>query len=268
MSLSFMYITSIPEIAAICDEAGVERVFVDLEWKGKVERQGHIDSVKSFHTLEDVARIRKVLHNAELLVRVNPVDENTPAEVSGAIEAGADILMLPMARTCEEVRTFVEAVAGRARTMLLLETRGAEENLEEILKAGGINEVHIGLNDLSLDYGLPFMFTLLANGTVERICERIRKFNVPYGFGGIARLGMGKVSAENILIEHVRLGSSRVILSRSFYDASQMQSLEEAREVFATEFFRIREAEAEYRKAPQGALLENFRQLQELCACI
>ena len=39
---------------------------------------------------------------------------------------------------------------------------------------------------------------------------------MPFGFGGIARIGDGLLPAEKILAEHVRLGSSSVILSRTF----------------------------------------------------
>ena len=264
--ISFMYITNRPKVAKICENAGVERIFVDMEWKGKAIRQGHLDSVKSFHTLDDVAKIRKVLKRSKLLVRVNPVDDNTPTEVSGAIEAGADILMLPMARTCDDVQQFLDAVGGRVKTVLLLETRWAKENIDSILGAGGIDEVHIGLNDLSLDYGYPFMFTPLANGIVENLCSRISKFSIPYGFGGIGRLGEGRMPAERILMEHVRLGSTRVILSRSFYNSTKVQDLTEAKDTFDIELGRIRDAETVYRKKTREDLLTNLSYIKRLCS--
>ena len=37
-----------------------------------------------------------------------------------------------------------------------------------------------------------------------------------FGFGGIARIGEGDLPSDNILGEHVRLGSQSVILSRTF----------------------------------------------------
>lgn len=39
---------------------------------------------------------------------------------------------------------------------------------------------------------------------------------MPFGFGGIARIGEGDLPSDNILGEHVRLGSTSVILSRTF----------------------------------------------------
>ena len=65
--------------------------------------------------------------------------------------------------------------------MSLLETPQAVENLYSILAVSGIDYVHVGLNDLHLGYGLRFMFELLANGTVERICNRVKQRGYPSG---------------------------------------------------------------------------------------
>lgn len=40
MPLKLMYITDQPEIAQIAESAGVDRIFVDLEYIGKSDRQG------------------------------------------------------------------------------------------------------------------------------------------------------------------------------------------------------------------------------------
>ena len=67
----------------------------------------------------------------------------------------------------------------------LLESKDALENIDEILEVSGIDEIHIGLNDISLDLKKKFMFELLADGTVEMLCEKLRRKGIPYGFGGI-----------------------------------------------------------------------------------
>ena len=54
MALKLMYITNRPEIAQIAETAGVDRIFVDLEYIGKLDRQGGMDTVQSHHTLDDV----------------------------------------------------------------------------------------------------------------------------------------------------------------------------------------------------------------------
>ena len=35
---------------------------------------------------------------------------------------------------------------------------------------------------------MKFMFELIADGTVDRLCQKIGKYKIPYGFGGIAQL--------------------------------------------------------------------------------
>lgn len=230
MALTVFYITNNPQIALIAEEAGVDRIWIDLETLGKEERQSGMNSVKSHHTIHDIEMIAPRLKKAEMLVRINPWNENSQEEIDKVIKAGAKIVMLPMWKSAEEVREFIVAVAARARTTLLLETKEAEECLDEVLKLKGIDEIHIGLNDLCLSYGLTFMFESLANGTVERIAEKIKAKGIPFGFGGISHLGDGTVPAEMIITEHYRLGSTRAILSRGF--CNQHQSLNEVRRDF------------------------------------
>lgn len=96
-------------------------------------------------------------------------------EIDEAIEAGADLLMLPYFKTAEEVQTFVKYVNGRAKTVLLVETPEAAAIAEDLVQIPGIDEMFIGLNDLSLGYGKNFMFELLLDGTVEELCLKFRK---------------------------------------------------------------------------------------------
>jgi len=220
MPLKLFYITNDMAVAAVAQDAGVDAVFVDLETIGKKERQGHRDTVISDHNIADVSRLRKILTSSSLLVRINPIYPGTSREINAVIAAGADIIMLPMFTSVREVDTFLTLVAGRAETCLLLETPGAVDRLADILTLSGIDSVHIGLNDLHLAYGRRFMFELLADGTVERLTRAIGDRGIRYGFGGIACIGSGLLPAEYIIAEHYRLGSSQVILSRSFCDCA------------------------------------------------
>lgn len=215
MALEFMYITNNPEIGCIAEEAGVERIWIDLEVIGKQERQPY-ESVKSKHKISDIETMKKVLHKSCIQVRVNPVYEGLQTEIDNCIKRGADIIMLPYFKSVREVDDFLGFVNGRAKTNLLVETKEAVENLDKILNLGGIDEVHIGLNDLHLSYNKKFMFELLTDGTVETICKKIEQKGISYGFGGIASIGKGTIPAELIISEHIRLNSNRVILSRSF----------------------------------------------------
>ena len=246
-----VYITNRPRVAKIAESAGVDRIFIDLEYIGKSDRQGGMDTVQSQHTLEDIKRVSEVITKSEVLVRVNPIHDKTEEyisseeEIQQAIENGADIVMLPFFKTVDEVKRFLSAVNKKSKVMLLIETPEAVENIDEILSLGGIDFVHIGLNDLSLGYGMTFMFELLSNGMVEALCEKIKNKNIPYGFGGIASLGKGLVPAEMIIKEHYRLDSSCAILSRSFCDVDKISDLDIIESTFRKGISEIRQLEAE-----------------------
>ena len=271
--IKLMYITNQPAVAQIAENAGVDRIFVDMEYIGKGLRQGGMDTVQSHHTLEDVARMAKTLQKAELLVRCNPIHEATAdfgsskEEIDAIIENGAQVIMLPYFKTAAEVEEFVRLVDGRAKTFPLMETREAAENADEILQVDGIDEIYIGLNDMSLSYGYSFMFQLLANGTVDRLAEKFRAKGMTFGFGGIASLTGGLLPGSYVLKEHYRLGSSRVILSRSFCNTAKVSSMDEMRHIFETGVREIRELE----KICQTTSIdysENHRIVQEKVAKI
>lgn len=240
-----MYITNKPEIAKIAEAAGVDRIFVDLEVIGKKERQDGMNTVQSTHTLEDVTIIRNVLQTSELLVRSNPVHPDLKGEIGTIVRNGADIIMLPYFKSANEVIRFLDYVDGRAKTCLLFETAEAVKKIDGILALDGIDEIHIGLNDLHLAYHKKFMFELLTDGTVEFLKNKILAKDIPYGFGGIARIGKGELPAEAIIKEHYRLDSTRAILSRSFCNTDIMTDLDEIREVFFTGIAMIRSLENE-----------------------
>ena len=135
-----MYITKSPEVARIAEDAGVDWIFVDMEFIGKDSRQGGLDTVQNHHTVNDVKNIKASVNKAKVLVRVNPIHEALPNypsskdEIDDVIVAGADIVMLPFFKTVEEVKQFISYVNGRAKTLLLVETVEAaveETTIEE-----------------------------------------------------------------------------------------------------------------------------------------
>ena len=106
MSLEYFYITNATEIAKACERAVVERIFIDMEYIGKAQRQGGLDTVQNHHTIQDVKNIRAVINKAKLLVRVNPIHDGSENEINAVIDAGADFIMLPMWKSAKEVKTF------------------------------------------------------------------------------------------------------------------------------------------------------------------
>lgn len=267
--LKLMYITNDPEIAVIAEDVGVDRIFIDMEYIGKSDRQGGMNTVQCFHTVDDVRRIRKVIKKAQIVVRVNPLHDATDEycsseeEINAVIEAGADLVMLPYFHDAVDIERFVKIVNRRAIVFPLLESKDAIENVDEILAVPGIDEIHVGINDLSLDLGKKFMFELLADGTVEYLCKKFKKKAMPYGFGGIGRLGKGDLHADYVVREHYRLGSGCAILSRSFCNVNVITDKEEIRELFTQGIKEIRDLETECQRQDKEYFEKNKEAVKE-----
>jgi hypothetical protein len=230
-------------VGLIAQKAGVDWIFVDMEYRGKKARQAHRDTVISAHDIEDVKAMRKVITSSKLLVRINPWGDWSKNEINQVIKAGADIIMLPYFSTVSEVSSFLNQVDARAKTCLLLETLSAINILDELLVIPGIDFVHIGLNDIHIERRTTFMFEFLADGGVDRIATKLRNANIPFGFGGIARIGELVPRAERILAEHFRLGSAGVILSRSFCPPSRTKGDNAFEAMFKAQVAKLRKQE-------------------------
>jgi 2-keto-3-deoxy-L-rhamnonate aldolase RhmA len=264
-----MYITKRPDVARIAEDAGVDWIFVDMEFIGKDSRQGGLDTVQNHHTVEDVRNIKNAVQKAKVLVRVNPIHDalsdypSSKDEIDASILAGADILMLPFFKTVEEVKQFIGYVNGRAKTLLLVETVEAASLIDDILEVPGIDMIHLGLNDMHLQLGMKFMFELLADGTVEKLGSKIKAKGIPYGFGGIATLDGGAMPGSMVLKEHYRLGSSMVIVSRSFCNTDVVRDPEEIKHIFDKGIKDIRMLEQEAANQKEQGNLDYFLNNQE-----
>lgn len=215
-NLDFIFITNDIKKAVFAEKQGVEIIMIDLEINGKLERQGHLDTVISRHMIDDVKKIKRALLKAILLVRVNPLYSGSEAEINRVIQDGADEIMLPMFTNAQEVKTFIKLINGRAKCVLLLETAQAMVRLDEIISIQGIDMIHIGLNDLHLSLHLSFMFELLTSDIMNFMVKKIQMRNIEVAIGGIGIVGSGVLPAEYIVKEYARLGVKRTILSRTF----------------------------------------------------
>ena len=250
--MELFYITNDPDEAGEADRAGIDRIFIDTEVLGKAERQKGLDTHLGSHTLGDVRLVKNVLSHAEVMVRVNPLNHNTAYEVEKAISCGADWIMLPMFTGPEEVAKAAEIINGRAKLVGLAETAASIVRMREIIRVKGINEIHIGLNDLTISLGLDFLFEPLGYGIVDFGAEMLNKAKMKWGFGGIARIGGGAIPCEMILMEHRRLGSTRVILSRAFRPQPNEEGF-----CLSTEVSRVRKKIAEINNMTPEAIEEN-----------
>ena len=243
--MDFLQITNDPDMARRCDALPGMRLFVDLEVHGKAARQAGRNTFISTHQPQDVGRVKAELRRSQLMVRVNPLYEGTAAELDTVLTQGADLVMLPMFQTPEELRAFSHMVAGRVPVVALLETADALYSLDAWVDTPGLSEVFVGLNDLHLSLGCAFMFEPLASGLVDRVSARVHSQGLRFGFGGIARLNEGLVPGRDVLAEHVRLGSAAVILSRTFHRPSEHNA---AAHGFEAEVAALRQAERDLSK--------------------
>jgi hypothetical protein len=217
-SLELCLVTANADLAARAERAGIERVLVDLETIGKAERQAGQNLFHSTHTLADVRRLRNVVRHTRLMVRTNPLHEGSSEEVRDVLNAGAEIAMLPMARTADDAVRFVDLIEGRAAVSILVENSDALEALPVIVRVPGVSEIHLGLNDLRLSLGFSLLFEPLLEGYVDQAAEVVHEAGLRFGFGGVAspRATGLPVGAARILGEHVRLRSNLAWLGRSF----------------------------------------------------
>lgn len=238
--IELIQITNDPAFARRCQRLGQVRLFLDLERMGKAERQAGRNTFISAHQLDDIGPLHAAVPDMPLMVRVNPLHAESAAEVEAVLARGATQLMLPMFRRDEELAAFCRLVAGRVPVVALLETADALKCLEAWAGTPGLHEIYVGLNDLHISMGLPFMFQPLAMGLVERVAIAARAHGKRFGFGGIARVDEGLLPGRDVLAEHLRLGSEAVILSRTFHRA-------DSSDAFEIEVARLRAAEAELR---------------------
>lgn len=221
--MKLMLLTGDPKFAKKAEDCGVDRIFLDLEYINKADRQKGRNTFITQNTVQDVLALRNALKKAELLVRVNPINPLSKNEIDAVCEAGADLIMLPMVYDDEDVKKFVKLVDGRAKTVPMIETAQSMARIDDILAVDGVDEIYIGLNDLHISLGLSFMFEILSGGLMDYMAEKIKAKGIPFGFGGMAKIGEGILPAEKILAEHYRLGSSAVILSRMFRNETDTQ---------------------------------------------
>ena len=142
------------------------------------------------------------------------------------VGAGARVLMLPMVASPEEAATFVTLVNGRARVVLLVECRDAIARLSELIAVEGVDEVHVGLNDLALSLGLANRWLVLADDLMLDVGRRVIAAGLRFGLGGLGRAGDDTLPIPSDLVyaEHARTGATAALVSRSFHGARGLGS--------------------------------------------
>lgn len=199
--------------ALSAQEAGVDSVIVDWENQGKYERQKNYDTEINHHSLEQLSALTSGL-KIPVTVRVNglPFGEK---EIETAIDHGARIIMLPMARSPRDVEKFLGQVRGRAQTLIQIETA---ELAEQCAGLAGMawDYAFIGLNDLMISRGGHWLWEPLYDGTVEKIFQALPGRRL--GFGGVTAIGGGHpLPFVELLREFARLNAGFSFMRRTFH---------------------------------------------------
>lgn len=210
--------TDDPALARRADEAGIDRIGVDLDRLGKAGRQRGRGTWISPHREKALKLLGPELRRSALFARVDPLNPDTPRQVEEVTDCGVDVLMLPMVATAEEAERFVSIVGDRAIVVLLVERIDAVERLEELVAVDGVDEIHLGLNDLALSLGLPNRWLVLAGDLAERAGGIVRGAGLRFGLGGIGRPGDRSLPIPSDLVyaEYARTGARAALISRSF----------------------------------------------------
>jgi hypothetical protein len=232
-------------------EAGIAALIVDLETRGKQERQRGADTEINADRVEALAGLAAA-GVARRFCRINGWGPWSAGEIEGALAHGATHLFLPMVRSPGEVERFVAAVGGRAAAGILIETVDAVARAAEF-GALGLAHVYVGLNDLRLDRGSSSLFAPLADGTVERVRRALPE--LAFGVAGVTVVDGGSpIPCRLLLAEMARLGCAFSFLRRSF-------RREVAGRDVATEIGRIRALWRELEARAAGAVERDRREL-------
>ena len=214
----FTLFTNDHDLAVRAEQAGINRIGLDLEVIDKHLRQDRKKCWISDHELHQAQDLRNTLNHAKFFTRTNPIHAHSREEIDTLIDAGVEVLMLPMFRTLKEASTFLDLVQGRATTVLLVETAAAAMRTHELVKLDGLNEIHIGLNDIHIDMKLRNHFEVLTSGLLDMLADTVLTAGLPFGFGGLGRLDDSRlpIASELIYPQYARLGATRALVSRVY----------------------------------------------------
>ncbi|NBO19244.1 MAG: aldolase [Proteobacteria bacterium] len=264
--LKTILISNDPGVAEDAQAAGIARIMVDLETsEEKKVRQSTRKTFISTHTRADIPKMRKVVKEAELVVRINGWNSNSFEEIDFVVGAGADRIMLPMITSLAQWESFLERLDGRAKPFPLVETGYSMAHISSIAAEKTVDDIFIGLNDLHLSLGLDFLFEPLGLGLIDWMASQIFAAGKHFGFGGMATLHSGELPAERILAEHVRLNSTGVILSSRFNKDVRMNEPEGRRERISD---AMKQLQVEYHRLAKRNALQQHEDSKQTFALI
>jgi hypothetical protein len=222
--------TAEPAHAAAAQAAGVDRIGVDLEVRGKAQRQVSRPSWIAGHSLDELRAVAGAVESARLFARIHPFALGGREELEQVLALGARTVMLPMFTSAAQALEFVRAVDGRALPVLLLETVAAVQDLDALLASDRDFEIHVGLNDLGIGRGHASPFQVLVDPILHGISQRVLATSRRLAIGRLARAGDDSlpVPADLVCALTASLGATGSFLSQYFargIDAADPQAM-------------------------------------------
>ena len=209
----FLFTTDVG-MARAAQDAGAASVIADWERYGKADRQSGYDTEINADTPSHVRALAGALR-IPVTVRVDSLRGEAETDIERALDAGAEILMLPMAESAGDVERFLSLVRGRARTLIQVETAALAERVDTITGLGW-DYAYVGLNDLMISRRDTWLWTPLVDGTLDRIYDALAGRAV--GFGGVTIVSGGHpLPFSDLLSEMARLSCRLSFMRRTFW---------------------------------------------------
>lgn len=202
-----------PELARAHLDAGVRSFIIDLEVLGKNLRQLGFDTEIRPGTLDALSAVSSI-DGATTWCRINRFGEHSGEEIEAVIEAGADVILLPMAESIAEIDAYLGLIGQRCQAAVMIETQACAEISPE-LRELPLDYTFFGLNDFAISRGGGSIFTALADGSVERVRNALP--DIGFGVGGLTDVRRGSpIPSARLLEEMERLRCDFTFLRRSF----------------------------------------------------
>jgi hypothetical protein len=204
--------------------AGIDRVIVDWESRGKAERQARWNTQINCASSNDLRAMRDAV-GERVICRINNIPGERVAECRLAVDNGAAEVWLPMVRDIAEIEECLVALDGRARLGLMVETREAMRLGRELAQLP-LSRAYIGLHDYYIDGGSRGLFDPITDGTLDQFRE---DYPGAFGFAGVTRPAGGSPIPQRLLLAAmVRLGCAFGVARRGFLAAVPMADLDAA----------------------------------------
>ena len=191
---------------------------LDQETIGKFARQPSYTRIGSASCTLFFDLKNQIVHN-RIGIRINSFTNLSIAEIYFLNTHLPDFVIVPMIKNVFDIQNLRQILDPAIEIIPLIETCSSLVDLPRIVACSFINRVHLGINDLSIELGLGFMFNFLLSPAFDWYSDICSQNKVSFGFGGVsAPLSDATAALKpfHIITEHARIGSDCCIISRNF----------------------------------------------------